>query len=186
MTEKLSIKETSTKERNKEPSSKERNKESSSKERNKVSSKKETYEITNIIPNEEKLITEFKKTKKEFEESKENIDKYFKKGTEKELQELETAYKKYYAKIDTLKNSDTYNKLTEDTKEKSKKVMKHLQTAIKVFDTKKNEIMKGGGSTSEKKEKIDAVYDYMLQKLFNPEEVKLFKAMRSSSILLLE
>lgn len=142
------------------------------------------HQITNLIPNEEKLIAEFKKTKKEFEESKEKIDKYFQKNTEKELKELELAYQKYYSKIDTLKNTETFNKLTEETKEKSKKVMKHLQTAIKVFDIKKKEIMSGGGSTSEKKEKIDAVYDYMLQKLFNPEEVKLFKLMRGGVLLL--
>lgn len=163
-------------------------KETDKKISNKTEKKKSNNEnqISHIIPNEEQLITEFKKTKKEFEESKEKIDKYLKKNTEKELKELELAYQKYYSKIDTLKNSDTYNKLTEETKDKSKKVMKHLQTAIKVFDMKKNEIMSGGGSTAEKKEKIDAVYDYMLEKLFNPEEVKLFKLMRSSHVLLLE
>lgn len=149
-------------------------------------SKENEYQIGDVVINEKKLITEFKQTKKELEKSKEQIENYIKKNTEDEFKELEKAYQKYYSKIDTLKNSDTYNKLAEKTKENSKKVMKHLQTAIKVFDLKKNEIMNGGGSEQDKQKKIEMVYEYMLEKLFNPEEVKLFKTMRGSSILLLD
>lgn len=56
-------------------------KETDKKISNKTEKKKSNNEnqISHIIPNEEQLITEFKKTKKEFEESKEKIDKYLKK-----------------------------------------------------------------------------------------------------------
>lgn len=134
----------------------------------------------------QQLVDAFKSSKKKFEIKQKEIEDYITKNSSKELGELNLAYEKYQKKIDTLQKSDKFSKLDNELKNHSASVQKHLKTAIKVFDKERDKIMTGGGSQEEKNNKISKVYDYMLSKLFSPEEVKLFKTMRGKVVYLLE
>ena len=135
---------------------------------------------------EEKLIDMFKKSKKDLESTRNKINEYIQKNTKKEIEELEKAYQNYYNKIDSIQNTDKYKQLTNEEEKRSTKLKKNLQTVIKVFDSKKEEIMSGGGTDKDKGDKINRMYDYMLNKLFDEEEIKMFKALRGKIIYMLE
>jgi hypothetical protein len=135
---------------------------------------------------EKKIVENFKQSRKELEAKTKEIEEYMKTNTTKEMKELDAAFTKYQNKVNLLQKSGEFTRLNEEAEKHHEKVQKHLKTAIKVFDSKKEEIMRGGGSDKEKNEKIDKVYDYMISKLFNPEEVKLFKAMRGKVLVALD
>ena len=135
---------------------------------------------------EEKLIDMFKKSKKDLESTRNKINEYIQKNTKKEIEELEKAYQNYYNKIDSIQNTDKYKQLTNEEEKRSTKLKKNLQTVIKVFVSKKEEIMSGGGTDKDKGDKINRMYDYMLNKLFDEEEIKMFKALRGKIIYMLE
>jgi hypothetical protein len=132
------------------------------------------------------IVDAFKNSKKNFESKRKEMEEYINKNTSKEMEELDAAYQKYQKKIDSLQKSNDFIKLNKEIESSSKSVQKHLQTAVKVFDSERAKIMAGGGTDEEKDKKIGKVYDYMLNKLFSPEEVKLFKAMRGKSVFLIE
>ena len=102
------------------------------------------------------------------------------------MKELDLAFQKYQKKLEKIRNSQDYKKLNDEVETCSKKAHKHLQTAIKVFDMKRDEIMQGGGDNASKEKKIEKVYDYMISKLFSPEEAKMFKSMRGKVVYLLD
>lgn len=131
---------------------------------------------------EEKLIEAFKKSKKDFESTRNKINEYIQKNTKKEIEELEQAYQNYFNKIDSIQTTDKYKQLTNEEEKRSAKLKKNLQTVIKVFDSKKEEIMTGGGTDTDKNNKINRMYDYMLNKLFDEEEIKMFKTLRGRMI----
>ena len=133
---------------------------------------------------EEKLVKSFKISRKELGKTTDQMENIIKKNTSKEMKELEDAYKKYNDKLSKIQQSSEFVKLEKTAKEHSERVAKHLQTAIKVFDMKKTEIMSGGGSQKDKQTKVSMVYDYIVNKLFEPEEIKQFKEMRNKIIIL--
>ena len=136
--------------------------------------------------NEKQIVENFKKSRKDFEATNKQIEEYMKQNTTKEMKELDEAFQKYHKKVEQLQKSGEFTRLNDEADKHHEKVQRHLQTAIKVFDSKKSEIMAGGGTEKEKNAKVEKMYDYMITKLFNPEEVKLFKAMRGKVIFSLE
>lgn len=135
---------------------------------------------------EEKLVKSFKNSKNDFEKKQKQIEEYMKTNSSKEYEELELAFKKYNDKIEKITKTEEFKKMDKEILMSSEKMQKHLQTVIQIFDKKKSEIMKGGGTSEEKNKKVNKVYDYIISKLFSEEEVKLFKQMRNKFVYLIE
>lgn len=124
---------------------------------------------------EKAFLASWKKSKNELRENHNRITNYMKENTAKEQKGIEDAIQKLNKKIQSLSTSDDYKKLEARYMDSEGKIQSHLSKAIKFFEEQKKLIMsdkqKGG---SEKDKEIKRVQNYILSKMYTPEEIDAF------------
>lgn len=118
-----------------------------------------------------KISQEFNSYKKHYNKNKHELQNIIDKNTKKELEEIQQAYDKYYAKLNALQNSNDVKELEKKISHTSKQMSASLTAAKEVYlsETKRidNDTSLNYEEKSIKKQKI---FNYILSQLYDKEE----------------
>lgn len=118
-----------------------------------------------------KISQEFNSYKKHYNKNKHELQNIINKNTKKELEEIQQAYDKYYAKLNALQNSNGVKELEKKISHTSKQMSASLTAAKEVYlsETKRidNDTSLNYEEKSIKKQKI---FNYILSQLYDKEE----------------
>ena len=125
---------------------------------------------------EEKFIKTWRASKEGLVKSEARLNDMVDKATAKEKNDIEAAIDRFNKKVGEVTKSKEYKEVESEVQTYKKQVGSHLSRAIGVFEEKRKEIMshpqKGG---AEKKKEVAKVYEYILSKLYTPDEIKAFQ-----------
>ena len=134
--------------------------------------------------NMDKLGSDFKSAKINYKsESKKALD-LIENESKREKEELEKAYKRYTRKIDEILKSKKYQEYENNANKYSKEMNKNLIKAKNEFTRIHKDIMSKDWSSKKKSDRINKVYDYIISKLYTEEEIKEFKKMMTSIVII--
>lgn len=106
------------------------------------------------------------------------------KETKEEKEQLDIAFKKYNNKMQEVAKSEKFKEIEQNAFTYSNEMGKNLLKAKDSFIKVKEEIMNKDWSEEKKSQKIEELYNYVLEKLYSKEEIEKFKSMMSSIVIM--
>lgn len=106
------------------------------------------------------------------------------KETKEEKEQLDIAFKKYNNKMQEVAKSEKFKEIEQNALTYSNEMGKNLLKAKDSFIKVKEEIMNKDWNEEKKSQKIEELYNYVLEKLYSKEEIEKFKSMMSSIVIM--
>ena len=118
-----------------------------------------------------KISQEFNSYKKHYNKNKHELQNIIDKNTKKELEEIQQAYDKYYAKLNALQNSNDVKELEKKISHTSKQMSASLTAAKEVYLSETKRIDNNTSLNYEEKSiKKQKIFNYILSQLYDKEE----------------
>lgn len=143
--------------------------------------KKYSLPITSYF-DEEKFVESWKKVNTGLKTAEDEAKKIVDSNTKLERDALEKAWKQveiatdaYEKKVNTVTSSEKFKKIKENLETYQKEVSRHVNTALKVYKEEEAKILNSNLSDKDKAKSISTVQEYIISRLYSPEDVKAFK-----------
>jgi len=126
----------------------------------------------------------FKNARKNLESESQKAMNLIDSNTKNEKKVLESAYDAYNKKVDSIVESKEYKNIEEKATNFSKELNTNLMKAFKEFNKVKEQIMAKDWTDEKKNKKIKEVYEYVIKKLYDQDEIDRFNNMMQNTIII--
>ena len=127
----------------------------------------------------------YKNARKQYMQVETQANAILEENTKKEKLELEKAMKKYNKKVEKILKSEKFQSLENDAKKYSTEMSKNLLKARNAFNKVSQDILKREDWDNNKKnKKIQELYEIILNKFYDKEEMEKFKTMMGNIVVM--
>ena len=125
---------------------------------------------------QEKFLKSWNHSKKGVQEGERLINQYIHDKTKNEMQAVEDAMNKLNSKLRQVASEKQFIQLKEKTDNYAKQMEQHVIKAATIFEGERRRIIDDPEKTPEEKTKlIGKIHDYILSKMYTPDEQEGFK-----------
>lgn len=138
-----------------------------------------------LYSNFDQIGGDYKNARAKYLEKEKNAQQLINDEIKQEKEILDKAIKKYNDKMETIIKTEKFKKIEKEAEQYSQEMSKNLVKAKNTFIKIKDDISKRSDWDNKKKgEKIQELYDYILEKLYSKEEVEQFKKMMNMIMII--